>query len=916
MILFEFSIWLSVLLDRRSRSASTAAARDVTARLRRLGAPGRRPAAPGRARRLGGRPHRRGRPGPRRAPLRGRGDPARASSTRTRTSSTRSTPASATAGRSATGSALHIARKRALAHRGHGGDRTARRGRLARRRASRRRPTTASPAPSAAAATELGLRAIVYLEVFGSDPERRAPPVRGDARSRATGDASSSRSASRRTRPTPCSLERLRLVPVARHPGRDAPRRERGRERVARRSGTGPLARDRRAARRADAASAPSRRSPTCSAPSFSARTASTSTTTRSRCSPTTTSPVAHCPRSNALLGCGIAPLAALRAAGRPRRARHRLARLDAVVRRLGGAAHRRLHEPRPRTAPDALDADDALRLATLDAARALGARRRGRKPDAREARRPNGRFRSPEARTIRSRTRQSQPFSAAHRQASWRRSSTDRPVTAKERPRGKRYAAPQAPPDGECWRSASPRRRRSARSRSTTSWEDQLFFSRLRVHAKWVFVFLAVVFALQLRPLRRRLRLDRDRRRPQNFFNGILERAGGSSLSSLQKKAAENPKDAKVWRELATALEQKDKTEQRDRRARPLHRAEAEGRERAPGARRALPAPRRRLRPAVRRGAVEGRRSSRRAPSSSRQRPRRSRRRFAGPDLDRRSRPSTSDDHDATPTRSTSTTQSKAVDVYKQLVKLNPKDATNQYRLAQVAQAAGQHGRRDRGLQDVPQARAERFARTGREEGAEGADGSLNGHGDRWLDSPAVPAATGSTPAEIASDTGLRSSRPCLRHLSRRSPRSPRVCAHRSSSSPWRSPRRRRLRRSRAHDADRRRPVGRQGALQASTAALPHAAERRRPRASIGPNLDDAFGIVRSPGLRRVDDPRRRARPDRLPRDRDRARAAPACRRTSSRARTPTTSPSTSRECAGVPPATADVRPPSDAAP
>jgi hypothetical protein len=26
--------------------------------------------------------------------------------------------------------------------------------------------------------------------------------------------------------------------------------------------------------------------------------------------------------------------------------------------------------------------------------------------------------------------------------------------------------------------------------------WEDQLFFSRLRSHAKWVFVFLAFVFA------------------------------------------------------------------------------------------------------------------------------------------------------------------------------------------------------------------------------------------------------------------------------------------------------------------------------------------------------------------------------------------------------------------------------------
>jgi 5-methylthioadenosine/S-adenosylhomocysteine deaminase len=82
--------------------------------------------------------------------------------------------------------------------------------------------------------------------------------------------------------------------------------------------------------------------------------------------------PVAHCPRSNALLGCGIAPLAELRAAGvrvglgtdspasTPSFDMFEEMRTAIVMAR---ARSRR---------PEALLAADALRLATLDAARAL----------------------------------------------------------------------------------------------------------------------------------------------------------------------------------------------------------------------------------------------------------------------------------------------------------------------------------------------------------------------------------------------------------------------------------------------------------------------------------------------------------------------------------------------------------------
>ena len=82
--------------------------------------------------------------------------------------------------------------------------------------------------------------------------------------------------------------------------------------------------------------------------------------------------PVAHCPRSNALLGCGIAPLAELRAAG----ARVGLGTDSPastpsfdVFEEMRTAIF--LARARERSA-DALTAEEALRLATIDAAGAL----------------------------------------------------------------------------------------------------------------------------------------------------------------------------------------------------------------------------------------------------------------------------------------------------------------------------------------------------------------------------------------------------------------------------------------------------------------------------------------------------------------------------------------------------------------
>ncbi len=82
---------------------------------------------------------------------------------------------------------------------------------------------------------------------------------------------------------------------------------------------------------------------------------------------------VAHCPRSNALLGCGIAPLAELRSAGvrvglgtdspASTPSFDMFAEMRAAILTARARAER----------PDALSAEDALELATLGAAGALG---------------------------------------------------------------------------------------------------------------------------------------------------------------------------------------------------------------------------------------------------------------------------------------------------------------------------------------------------------------------------------------------------------------------------------------------------------------------------------------------------------------------------------------------------------------
>ena len=233
---------------------------------------------------------------------------------------------------------------------------------------------------AAAAAAELGLRAIVYLEVFAGDPPWRRASSSRDAR-RVDRDATSVRDRDLAARALHLLGRGLRWclslgIPVGTHLAESASENEWLEH------GTGPLAANSAIfvapigqARRRDAR-------PTCSAPSSCARTASSSTPEEIALLAEHDVPVAHCPRSNALLGCGIAPLAELLARRPARRPRHRLAGLDAVVRPVRGAPRRRLRRAGARAAARCADRRRrALALATIDARARPRTRRRGRQP-------------------------------------------------------------------------------------------------------------------------------------------------------------------------------------------------------------------------------------------------------------------------------------------------------------------------------------------------------------------------------------------------------------------------------------------------------------------------------------------------------------------------------------------------------
>jgi tetratricopeptide (TPR) repeat protein len=92
-----------------------------------------------------------------------------------------------------------------------------------------------------------------------------------------------------------------------------------------------------------------------------------------------------------------------------------------------------------------------------------------------------------------------------------------------------------------------------------TPEWQEELFFSRLRNHAKWAYVFLAVAFVLGFVLLGVGSGSNGLSDIFQSAFGGSS--SSGASIGSLQKKVDKDPQNATAWRDLATAYEQKQRT-------------------------------------------------------------------------------------------------------------------------------------------------------------------------------------------------------------------------------------------------------------------------------------------------------------------------------------------------------------------
>jgi hypothetical protein len=91
--------------------------------------------------------------------------------------------------------------------------------------------------------------------------------------------------------------------------------------------------------------------------------------------------------------------------------------------------------------------------------------------------------------------------------------------------------------------------------------WEDQLFFGRLRSHARWVFVLIAAAFVVSFVILG----VGSGSSGISNILSNLLSgsSATGASLSSLQHETVLHPKNALDWRNYASKLEQAHQNDQ-----------------------------------------------------------------------------------------------------------------------------------------------------------------------------------------------------------------------------------------------------------------------------------------------------------------------------------------------------------------
>jgi len=86
--------------------------------------------------------------------------------------------------------------------------------------------------------------------------------------------------------------------------------------------------------------------------------------------------------------------------------------------------------------------------------------------------------------------------------------------------------------------------------------YEDTLFFNKLRKRAKWVFVFLIVIFGLGFVLFGVGSSVGGGGGL-SDIFNGIRGGGGGgTSVEKAQKATEKNPRDPVAWKNLATAYD------------------------------------------------------------------------------------------------------------------------------------------------------------------------------------------------------------------------------------------------------------------------------------------------------------------------------------------------------------------------
>ena len=100
---------------------------------------------------------------------------------------------------------------------------------------------------------------------------------------------------------------------------------------------------------------------------------------------------------------------------------------------------------------------------------------------------------------------------------------------------------------------------KRPRKKKQETTLEDELFFTRLRGHAKWAFALLAVVFAGSFVFLG----VGSGQAGLGDVFSNVFSGGGAPSIEELQKDVAEHPRDKQKLTDLAQALQRDGRTQE-----------------------------------------------------------------------------------------------------------------------------------------------------------------------------------------------------------------------------------------------------------------------------------------------------------------------------------------------------------------